>query len=404
MVELAEVSQIAAGIQKQPGREPKSFHRPFLTVRNVQRGSLDLSVVERFEITQAELERLRLQQDDLLIVEGNGSLDHIGRNALFKADGQEWIHQNHIIRVRLDQKRAMPEYVSLFLNSAGGVEQMIAKARTSSGLYTLSSGKVAAIEIPLPPLAEQRRVVGLLKAQLAAVEKARRAAAERVEAASKLEDTLLRDAFGGIVPVAIEHDDVEKHEGWTWKLITSLARLESGHTPSRRHPEWWGGSVEWLQLSDVRKLDGGVAMVSGERTNELGLANSAARLLPAGTVCLSRTASVGFVTIMGREMATSQDFANWVCGERLEPRYLMYAFMASRHFFRGLSSGATHKTVYMPTIKSLVLHTPPLKVQKRIVAMLDKGINVSRGLVVTAQAELAAIEALPGRLLGEVFG
>jgi type I restriction enzyme S subunit len=51
----------------------------------------------------------------------------------------------------------------------------------------------------------------------------------------------------------------------------------------------------------------------------LGLENSAARLLPANTVCLSRTASVGYVVIMGKPMATSQDFVNWVCSEAIEP-------------------------------------------------------------------------------------
>jgi type I restriction enzyme S subunit len=52
--------------------------------------------------------------------------------------------------------------------------------------------------------------------------------------------------------------------------------------------------------------------------------------LPAGTVCLSRTASVGFVTIMGRQMATSQDFVNWVCGPGLDPLLLFFLLVANR--------------------------------------------------------------------------
>jgi hypothetical protein len=72
-----------------------------------------------------------------------------------------------------------------------------------------------------------------------------------------------------------------------------------------------------------RRQEGGhmilrkVAQDTLESTNEQGIANSSARLLPEGTVVLSRTASVGFVTIMGRPMATSQDFVNWVCGPEL---------------------------------------------------------------------------------------
>ena len=69
--------------------------------------------------------------------------------------------------------------------------------------------------------------------------------------------------------------------------LIELARLESGHTPSRRRPEWWGGHVPWLALPDIRKLHGKYAYQTSENTNDAGLANSSARLLPVGTVCLS---------------------------------------------------------------------------------------------------------------------
>ncbi len=194
---LEPCADIVGGIQKTPGRAPFRLHRPYLTVRNVQRGYLDLSEVERFEITEAELERVRLQTGDILIVEGNGSRDHIGRNALFVGDGQEWIHQNHIIRVRLDRALAMPKFVSGFLNSQQGRAQMLAKAETTSGLYTLSTGKVGSLEIPLPPLAEQERVSAMLEAQMSEAERVRNAAEDQVALVNAMPAALLRRAFSG---------------------------------------------------------------------------------------------------------------------------------------------------------------------------------------------------------------
>jgi len=194
---LEPCADIVGGIQKTPGRAPLRLHRPYLTVRNVQRGYLDLSEVERFEITEAELERVRLQAGDILIVEGNGSRDHIGRNALFVGDGQEWIHQNHIIRVRLDRALAMPKFVSGFLNSQQGMAQMLAKAETTSGLYTLSTGKVGSLEIPLPPLAEQERVAAMLEAQMSEAERVRKEAEDQLAAINALPTALLRRAFSG---------------------------------------------------------------------------------------------------------------------------------------------------------------------------------------------------------------
>ncbi|MBK7751792.1 MAG: hypothetical protein IPI41_04050 [Flavobacteriales bacterium] len=183
------------------------------------------------------------------------------------------------------------EYLSYLLRRPEAVE-LAMRDTTGSRMPRASMKELMKMMVPKHGPNEQNRIAGLLTGQLAAVEKARKAAAERVAAAGRLEAKLLLDAFHGIVPVALDSDEVGERKGWSWKLITKLARLESGHTPSRNHPEWWHGDVEWLQLSDVRRLDGEVAMRSGERTNELGLANSAARLLPKGTVCLSRTASV----------------------------------------------------------------------------------------------------------------
>lgn len=193
---LGDLARITGGIQKTPDRFPVSFHRPFLTVRNVQRNSLDLSVVERFEVRPDELEKYRLVSGDLLIVEGNGSRDHIGRNALFP-DGmpEEWIHQNHIIRVRLNRARLMPEFVSAFLNSDGGRAQMLKKAETTSGLYTLSTAKVASLDVPVPSLAEQANIVRDLQARSAATQRLIAALREKLAALDILPARLLARAF-----------------------------------------------------------------------------------------------------------------------------------------------------------------------------------------------------------------
>ncbi|MGH7486937.1 MAG: restriction endonuclease subunit S, partial [bacterium] len=168
-------------------------------------------------------------------------------------------------------------------------------------------------------------------------------------------------------------------------------------------PEWWGGQIPWISLTDIRELDGKVAQETREYTNEEGIANSAARVLPAGTVVLSRTASVGFVTIMGREMATSQDFVNWVCGPDLDPRFLAYLFRASRAYLRSLSSGAIHQTIYMPTAEAFEVCIPDLKEQQRIVGALDEQVAAVEQARVSAEAQLEAAKALSSAYVGRLF-
>ena len=206
-----------------------------------------------------------------------------------------------------------------------------------------------------------------------------------------------------VQPLVVGPATTSAPSGWRWVLLTALARLESGHTPSRRHPEWWGGDIPWIALPDIRELDGKVAFDTVEHTNPLGIANSSARVLPKGTVVLSRTASVGFVTVMGRPMATSQDFVNWVCGPDLDPFFLCHLLRASRNYIRSLSSGATHKTVYVPTAKAFTVCVPSIVEQRRIVATLDEQLAGAERLRRAAVEELAAIDALPAALLRRAF-
>jgi type I restriction enzyme S subunit len=196
MVGVGDVGQVSGGVQKSPSRAPKTHHCPYLTVRNVQRGSLDLSEIERFEVTPSELERLRLRKGDILMVEGNGSPDQIGRNAIFDLDGADWIHQNHVIRVRLGEA-ATYQFVSLFLNSPAGKVQMLERARSTSGLYTLSVAKVGSLQLPLPPVADQCRIAANLSRRLEAVERLVVRCREELAAIEILAGAVLRAAFNG---------------------------------------------------------------------------------------------------------------------------------------------------------------------------------------------------------------
>ena len=112
--------------------------------------------------------------------------------------------------------------------------------------------------------------------------------------------------------------------------------------------------------------------VTAEKISEIGMANSAARLLPKSTVILSRTASVGFSAILGVDMATTQDFVNWVCGPSLKPEYLLYVFRAMGPVFRRLTMGSTHQTIYMPDVGRFSTPVPPVSEQEQIVAFIRK--------------------------------
>lgn len=218
-------------------------------------------------------------------------------------------------------------------------------------------------------------------------------------------DKLLSETFLGITPLSVGRDEAAPPPGWRWQTLSDLARLESGHTPSRRFPEYWAdGDLPWLALPDIRALDCRVATETGERTNGLGIANSSARVLPVGTVALCRTASVGYVTILGCPMATSQHFANYLCGPNLDSKFLMWLFRASRGFIQAQAVGSVLPDIYMNVIRNFRICLPDLPVQRSIAARLDESFDLVTRLRAAHEAQLAALDALPGAFLREAFG
>ncbi|MBS0476418.1 MAG: restriction endonuclease subunit S [Proteobacteria bacterium] len=192
---VGQLSEIRGGIQKKPSRAPVSNKFPFLRVANVARGRLVLNEVHHIELFDGELERFALKKGDVLVVEGNGSLTEIGRCAVWDGSIPNAVHQNHLIRVR--PIGVQSDYLETWLNSPGGIERMTALAGTTSGLYTLSVGKIAKIPVPLPPLAEQQEIIRCLQTMLQAVCEQEAAIGKALAQSTAQRQNILRAAFSG---------------------------------------------------------------------------------------------------------------------------------------------------------------------------------------------------------------
>jgi type I restriction enzyme, S subunit len=183
---------------------------------------------------------------------------------------------------------------------------------------------------------------------------------------------------------------------WDVGKIQSFAKRESGHTPSRQHPEYWEDcTIPWFSLADVWQIrSGDVKYVheTKESVSELGLANSSARLLPKGTVILSRTASVGYSAIMGCDMATTQDFVNWICKPDLLPEFLLYVLRGMQPEFDRLMMGSTHQTIYMPDIAKLMMTQPPIEEQVEIISFLEVVVGKLDNLKNEAESGIALLK------------
>lgn len=232
------------------------------------------------------------------------------------------------------------------------------------------------LPIELPSLEEQRRIADFLDAETARID-------GLVNAEQRVLDRLAERRTAGVVAAVSGGEHTGRREStlawlesipewWQEVRVGLLARMGSGHTPSRSHPEWWVDcTIPWITTGEVKQVRNDrleVLYETREKISELGLANSAAELHPKGTVFLCRTASAGYSGVMGSDMATSQDIVTWTCGPRLHPYYLLWCLRAMRPDLLGrLAMGSTHKTIYVPDLQMLRIPLPPLEEQREIV-------------------------------------
>jgi type I restriction enzyme S subunit len=194
---IGELCEIRGGLQKSPSRTPKNNPRPYLRVANVQQGFLALQDIAYFEVSDSELERYRLLPDDVLIIEGNGSPDFIGRTAIFRGEVGNCVHQNHVIRLRPNKSHILSEFLSAYLASPRGRRIIRELSHTSSGLLNLSVGKIRSIPVPPCSLSEQHRIVShlhLVQTQVAALKRAQEDTDAELR---RLEQAILDRAFRG---------------------------------------------------------------------------------------------------------------------------------------------------------------------------------------------------------------
>ena len=362
--------QLGKMLQNEPTSE-KDELKPYLRAINIAKNGLDLSHQFSMWIKPQESERFRLRLGDILVSEGGDA----GRTCVFTSN-DEYYFQNAINRVRPQRNEVICSefifYWFSFLKFSGYVE-MVCNVAT---IAHFTAEKVKAAPLAIPPLDTQRRIAAFLDEKTARIDGLIAKKRELLERLAEKRQALITQAVtkglnphAPMKPSGIDWlGDIPAH--WEKGNLRRFAKMKTGHTPSRSVPDYWiNCEIPWFTLADVWQLRDGTRWFleeTAEKISKVGLANSAAELLPKGTVVFSRTASVGYSGIMPVEMATSQDFWNWVCGDKITSEYLLLIFRCMKEKFDAITNGSTHKTIYQGIAAGLEICVPPRDEQEVI--------------------------------------
>jgi type I restriction enzyme S subunit len=191
-----QLGLVSGGLTQNANREKHQTKLPFLRVANVYANALVLDEIKKIGVEPGEIERARLSTGDLLIVEGNGSVDQIGRVALWDGSIDPILHQNHLIKFRCEP-RQLSKWTLAWLLSPAGRAAIERVASSTSGLHTLSISKVGRLVVPLPPLAEQTRAFDEVDTKLSLADAVVESVLRDSRRCTRLRQSVLKWAFEG---------------------------------------------------------------------------------------------------------------------------------------------------------------------------------------------------------------
>lgn len=340
-----------------------------------------------------------LVEGDLVVTKSSGSSLHIGKTTLVTADiaRQGCCYGNFMQRLRVGSD-FIPKLAWYLMNNELSRAQLDLLSNSTTGLANLNGTLIGEVFLPVASVIEQTQIARFLDHETARIDALIEEQQRLIELLKEKRQAVISHAVTkGLDPTVPMKDsgvewlgEVPAH--WDVIRVKNVARLESGHTPSKEFPEYWeNGDIPWVSLNDSKRLKVSDYIEETQfMITALGVKNSSARILPARSVVFTRDATIGLAAITTKEMCVSQHLIAWVCNEGLViPEFLLLVFYAMEEELDRFTFGATIKTIGMPDIRTLVAPVPPLAEQARVVAEVNTKRELIDQLIRESSAALA---------------
>jgi len=158
-------------------------------------------------------------------------------------------------------------------------------------------------------------------------------------------------------------------EGWLLTSVGDLFQIVGGGTPSTKIPEYWEGNIPWISSADIY----GIKKIVPRRTiNQNAIKNSAANLVPKGSIIVVTRVSLGRIAICDTPISFSQDCHALIPKtDSVDPQFALYYLSQAVQSFKNKSRGTTISGVTVKVVSSLPFLLPPLAEQQHIVTRVE---------------------------------
>lgn len=210
------------------------------------------------------------------------------------------------------------------------------------------------LNVPVPPIAEQEKIVAELDCLSSIIEKKK----QQLKGLDNLAQSIFFEMFG---------DPIENEKEWKVKKLGCVGDIIAGSTPSTSDLDNWGGDVCWVTPAEL-----GVQLYYGETVRKItDVAAKSLTLMPVGTVLLSTRAPIGKLAISTVPMCCNQGFKNIICHNEVNNIYMYYYLDLTMDKIKALGRGATFKEVSKKSIADYNVVVPPINLQQEFASKIE---------------------------------
>ncbi|WP_206338526.1 restriction endonuclease subunit S [Antarcticimicrobium sediminis] len=273
-----------------------------------------------------------------------------------------------------------------------GQVQRLRTGSLGSAQTVISKDMLAAVEIPLPPLEEQQRIVAVLDEAFEGLTRARAHAEANLQNARELFENSLIATFDQVVGSS-DHMTLED-------ASTSFGRGRSRHRP-RNAPFLYGGPYPFVQTGDIRNSDGTVSTFSQSYSEE-GLAQS--KLWPAGTICITIAANIAETAVLGFDACFPDSIIGMVSDPKITfPEYVEFMLRFFAADLKKQGKGSAQDNINLGTFERTEFPFPPQQEQQEIVERLSRLANETTLLSDDYSQKLQDLDDLRQSILQKAF-
>lgn len=350
MVELKTIGEISSNVFA--GGTPSTKHEEYYDgdIPWIRSGEIDFNVITKADrnITTEGLKNSSAK----LIRKGSVVMAMTGATVAKSAvvDFETTANQS-VCAIETDKSKVNYKYVYYCLSK----DYFKIKSSAQGALTSLNLAMIKQIEIPIPSLSEQSRIVGILDTFTSSIENLKQQIAERRKQYEYYRDQLL---------------DLEGKEGVEMKIIQDICKkICSGGTPSTSHKEYYDGNIPWLRTQEV---DWKEILDTEIKITEEAIANSSAKLIPADCVIVAMYgATAAKVAINKIPLCTNQACCNLEIDDAIALyKYVFHWFCKEYQNLKSMGEGSQNN-INGQKIKNYPIPIPSLSEQSRIVSILD---------------------------------